>query len=229
MQLRVLAGCEKSGKFRKAVQALGHICYSCDMLPAEDDAGQYHIIGDVVELLHSEPWDMALIHVPCTRLTRAGQRWLNVPPKGKTREQMWSDYNEAIALFRNVWNSPVRHLAIENPRMHVHAIEDLSDLKMQIQSIQPYWFGHPAFKETLMYRRNLPELKATDYLPPPKYGTVEHKKWQVILNERNNAARAENRARTFDGMADAWAAQYTEFVCAVKAGKYVPRTFRRKP
>ena len=229
MQLRVLAGCEKSGKFRKAVQELGHICYSCDLKPAEDNAGEWHIVGDVVDILHNHPWDLALIHVPCTRLTRAGQRWLNVPPRGKTREQMWDDYNAAIKLFKAVWNSPVRHLVIENPRMHTHAVEDLADLPMQVQSIHPYWFGHAAFKETLMYRRNLPEIKATNYLPPPKYGTAEYSKWQVILNEKNTADRAENRARTFNGMADAWASQYTKFVCDVKEGKYVPRIIRRKP
>lgn len=231
IKLNVLAGCEKSGQFRRAVQALGHTCYSCDMLSAEDGETDWHVQGDIVEILHNPPngipWDLALVHVPCTRLTRAGQRWLNFPPPGKTLEQMWDDFDANIALFEAVWNSPVPFLAIENPRMHIHAKERLEHIRRKIQYTQPYWFGHPMLKETGYHTRRLCDLVPTNYIKPPVYGTPEYTKWQTIRNMPNTNDRAEIRARSLSGVAEACASQWCAHIVNVKLGKYKAKTIKR--
>lgn len=46
--MRILIGCEYSGRVREAFRALGHDAWSCDLLPAEDDS-PHHIKGDVLQ------------------------------------------------------------------------------------------------------------------------------------------------------------------------------------
>lgn len=48
--MRVLAGCEYSGRVRNAFREAGHDAWSCDLLPSEDDS-PFHIQGDVLPLL----------------------------------------------------------------------------------------------------------------------------------------------------------------------------------
>lgn len=46
--MRILIGCEYSGRVREAFRALGHDAWSCDLLDSEDDS-PYHIKGDVLQ------------------------------------------------------------------------------------------------------------------------------------------------------------------------------------
>jgi hypothetical protein len=96
--MRVLVGCETSGIVRRAFAARDHDVWSCDLLPAEDGSNR-HIVGDVRDLL-GDGWDLlAVMHPPCTRLCNSGVRWLNVPPPGKTADQMQDELREGAALF----------------------------------------------------------------------------------------------------------------------------------
>ena len=65
--MRVLIGCEFSGRTRQAFRRLGHQAWSCDLLPAEDGS-PYHIQGDVLSAVANFRWDLAIFHPPCTRL-----------------------------------------------------------------------------------------------------------------------------------------------------------------
>ena len=71
--MKVLVGCEYSGRVREAFRRLGHEAYSCDLLESEDRS-QFHIVGDVIELLDKR-WDIAIFHPPCTHLAVSGARW----------------------------------------------------------------------------------------------------------------------------------------------------------
>lgn len=71
--MKVLIGCEYSGRVRQAFRKLGHDAWSCDLLESEDSS-EFHIVGDVVQLL-SEPWDVAIFHPPCTHLAVSGARY----------------------------------------------------------------------------------------------------------------------------------------------------------
>ena len=63
--MRVLVGCEFSGRVRDAFVRRGHDAMSCDLLPSES-LGK-HFQGDIRELLNEE-WDLLIAHPPCTFL-----------------------------------------------------------------------------------------------------------------------------------------------------------------
>lgn len=224
--MRVLVGCEFSGVVRRAFAARGHDAWSCDLLPASDGSNQ-HLIGDVREFLDLG-WDLlAVFHPPCTRLCNSGVRWLTDPPtnpppgladaevagwRDMGREErlalMWRLLDEGAALFSDLWTAPVERVAVENPVMHRHARERIRDYRPPAQTVQPWWFGDPAFKGTGLYLRNLPALIPTNRLTPPKAGTEDHKRWSAVHRAPPGPNRWAFRSTTFPGIADAMAGQW---------------------
>lgn len=224
--MKILVGCETSGVVRRAFDALGHDVWSCDLLPSEDGSNR-HIICDVRDLLN-EKWDLlAVMHPPCTRLCNSGVRWLNEPPKNPpneataeektvwpllTREEklsvMWRLLDEGAALFSDCWNAPIKRIAVENPVMHRHAKERISNYAPPAQTVQPWWFGERAFKATSFFLRNLPKLVGTERLAPPKAGTDEHKNWSQVHRASPGPNRWQLRSKTYQGIADAMAMQW---------------------
>lgn len=205
--LRVLIGCETSGVVRRAFSALGHDVWSCDLLPA-DDGSNHHIRGDVRDHL-SDGWDLlAVLHPPCTRLCNSGVRWLHQPPPGRTIEEMWAELEDGAALFSACWNAPIERVCVENPVMHKHAKARIDNFKPAAQTVQPWWFGDPAFKATGLYLRNLPKLRPTDRLTPPAPGTDAHKAWSAIHRASPGPGRWKVRSKTFSGVAKAMADQW---------------------
>lgn len=205
--MRVLIGCETSGRMRRAFEALGHEAWSVDLLPA-DDATNRHIIGDVRDHMDGN-WDLlAVLHPPCTRLCNSGVRWLSGPPPGKTIEDMQAELEAGAALFSDCWNAQIEHVAVENPVMHKHAKALILNYQPATQTVQPWWFGDRAFKATGLYLRNLPPLVATDRLVPPAKGTVEHKKWSAVHRASPGPDRWKTRSETFPGLAAAAAKQW---------------------
>lgn len=205
--MRILIGCETSGRMRRAFAARGHDVWSVDLLPAEDGSNR-HIVGDVRDHLH-DGWDLlAVLHPPCTRLCNSGVRWLHVPPPGRTRDDMWAELDEGAALFSACWSAPIERVAVENPVMHKHARARLPDDLPRPQIVQPWWFGDPFFKATGFYLRGLPQLVATNRLTPPAAGTDDHKAWSAVHRTSPGPDRWKERSRTFPGMADAAADQW---------------------
>lgn len=205
--LRVLIGCESSGVVRRAFAALGHDAWSCDLLPSEDRSNR-HIRGDVRDHLN-DGWDLlAVMHPPCTRLCNSGVRWLASPPPGKSVAQMQRELEEGAALFSDCWNAPIARVAVENPVMHRHAKALIRNFQPASQTVQPWWFGDPAFKATGLYLRGLPPLIPTDRLTPPAKDTPEHRAWSAVHRAPPGPNRWAIRSRTFQGVADAMAAQW---------------------
>lgn len=214
--LRVLVGCETSGRVRRAFDAFGHDVWSCDLLPSVDGSNR-HIVGDIRDLL-GDGWDLlAVMHPPCTRLCNSGVRWLTRPPRGKTLEQMWADLDEGAALFSDCWNAPIERIAVENPVMHRHAKERIRNDQAPTQTVQPWWFGEPALKATSFYLKGLPKLIATDKLTPPAAGTVERNQWARVHRASPSADRWKLRSETYQGIADAMAAQWGAYALEVAA------------
>jgi hypothetical protein len=224
--VRVLVGCEYSGVVRRAFAARGHDAWSCDLLPASDGSNQ-HLIGDVRDFL-TGGWDLlAVFHPPCTRLCNSGVRWLKEPPRNPPRdcspeelaswpdmsreeklEVMWRHLDVGAALFSDLWNAPVKRICVENPVMNPHARERIRNFQRPAQTVQPWWFGDPAFKATGLYLRGLPALKATRRLTPPRPGTAEHKTWSAIHRAPPGPNRWAFRSTTFPGVAEAMADQW---------------------
>jgi hypothetical protein len=193
--MRVLCACEYSGEVRRALRALGHDAWSCDLLPAEDGS-PWHRQQDVRELLDMG-WDLMIGHPPCTFLSRAGWHWVNKPDssvyplKGEPRRQA---AKEAAAFFMLLWNAPIPRIAIENPRPIVHA-----NLPPHSQVIQPWQFGHGETKATCLWLKNLPKLVPTNI--------VEGREARIHRMPPGKD-RSKERSRTYTGIAKAMAEQW---------------------
>jgi len=201
---RMLVGCEESGVVRRAFAARGWDAWSCDMVHAADRSNK-HIVGDLRELL-GEGWDLLIVaHPPCTRLCNSGVRWLKSPPPGRTLAEMWRELDEAAALFSDIWNAPIAHVAVENPVMHRHAKERIRNYRPFGQSVQPWQFGHGETKRTCFWLRDLPKLVPT---------AVVDGREARIHRMPPGPLRARERSRTFPGIAEAMADQWGGHVLA---------------
>jgi len=92
--------------------------------------------------------------------------------------------------------------------MHRHAKALIANYRRATQTVQPWWFGDPAFKATGLYLEGLLPLVPTNRLTPPARGTDEHKRWSMIQSASPGPDRWKLRSRTFPGIASAMAAQW---------------------
>lgn len=197
--MKVLVACEYSGRVRRAFEALGHDVISADFEPAEDGAVN-HYQGDCFDLIDSQHFDLMIAHPPCTYMANSGVCWLH---KDETR---WAKLNDAAEFFNRLWNCRVEKIAIENPIMHKYAKERIGELR-QSQVIQPWMFGHTEQKATCLWLKGLPLLTATknvkaEMLLLPK---AERERLHYLPP---GPTRWKERSRTFQGIADAMAAQW---------------------
>ncbi len=200
--LRVLVACEFSGTVREAFLERGHDAWSCDLLPDERGSNR-HIRGDVRDVL-DERWDMVIVaHPPCTRLCNSGVRWLDEPPPGRSRADMWDELRAGADLFSTLWNAPAPHVAVENPVMHKHAKALIRGYLPPAQSVQPWQFGHPESKRTCLWLRNLPPLRPTNVVAGRE---------QRVHRMPPSPTRWRERSRFFAGIAAAMADQWPAHV-----------------
>lgn len=191
--MKVLIGCETSGRVREAFRALGHDAWSCDLLPA-DDASPHHLQCDVREAIKRGPWDLGIFHPPCTRLTNSGVRWL-------AERNLWGELIEAASLFLDCLNASIPRVAIENPIPHGHAMDLIKVPYTQI--IQPWQYGHGETKATCLWLKGLPPLMPTDI--------VEGREPRIHFMPPGKD-RWKKRSETLPGIANAMAHQWG---CAV--------------
>ncbi len=185
-ELRVLVGCEYSGRVRSAFRAMGCDAWSCDLLESEDNS-EHHIVGDVTELLN-DSWDLAIFHPPCTHLAVSGARHF-AEKIADGRQQA------ALDFVRLLMNAPIQRIAIENPISIIS-----SKIRKPDQIIQPYMFGDPYMKTTCLWLKGLAKLTPTNIVDGR-----EQKCWK----EPPSPDRWKNRSRTYPGIARAMAHQWS--------------------
>jgi len=186
--MRVIVGCEFSQIVTKAFRNRGHEAFSCDILPTEGNP-KWHIQGDILEHL-DESWDLGIFHPPCDRLSNSGVRWL-------AERNLWEDMERGAAFFNKLLNCKIPKIAIENPIHHKYA---RALIKIYDQIIQPHMFGHGETKATCLWLKNLPLLTPTN--------EVDGRTARVHM-EPPGPERWKNRSRTFQGIADAMASQWS--------------------
>lgn len=209
MKLRVLVACEYSGSVRDAFRALGHDAMSCDLLPT-DVPGPHHQ-GDVFEVIN-DGFDLMVAHPPCTHLAVSGARWF----KHKQNEQ-----KEALEFVQRLMDAPIRHIAIENP---VSIIS--SRIRRPEQIIQPWMFGDPFQKTTCLWLKNLPGLEPTKIVDKGEFfewtdkKTGKKKRQAVWYKEAwsKGDLRWKIRSKTFQGIANAMADQWSKYIVQDKQG-----------
>jgi hypothetical protein len=189
--MNVLVGCEFSGVVRRAFAERGHEAWSCDLLPAEDGDPR-HLQADLVEVLkEGYGWHLAIFHPPCTHLAVSGARWF----VEKRAEQ-----KTALQFVRTLMNAPIHRIALENP---VSIIS--SKIRKPDQIIQPWMFGHDASKKTCLWLKNLSKLQPTEVLKKERYAN-QTPSGQNKLGP--SPTRAQERSRTYEGIAAAMAQQW---------------------
>jgi len=186
--MRVLVACEYSGTVRDAFIARGHDAMSCDLLPTDAPGPHYH--GNVKDIL-GDGWDLLIAHPPCTHLAVSGAAWF--PAKRLDGRQ-----REGIDFFMAMVNAPVPHICVENPVCIMSSVYREPD-----QIIHPWQYGHTEQKSTCLWLKGLPKLVATDI--------VEGRE-QRIWKMPPSPDRWKERSRTYQGIADAMAKQWADFL-----------------
>ena len=181
--MRVLVACEYSQVVTQAFLRAGHDAWSADILPTEGDVRR-HLQGDVREVLDMS-WDLMIAHPPCTHLSVSGARWF----KDKLPEQA-----AALAFVRELMAAPIPRIALENPISIIS-----SRIRKPDQIIQPWQFGHGETKATCLWLKNLPKLVPTNI--------VEGREARVHKMPPG-PDRWKERSRTYEGIAQAMAAQW---------------------
>jgi hypothetical protein len=197
--MKVLVACEYSGVVRDAFLRAGHYALSCDLLPCESTASGDHYQGDVRDVL-DHGWDLMIAHPPCTYLSVSGMHWTR---RGLRDPKLTED---ALGFVRALMDAPIEGIAIENP---VSVIS--SRIRKPDQIVQPWQFGHDASKKTCLWLKNLPLLHATKIVEPRIVNG--RKRWGNQTDSGQNrlppsADRWKIRSATYQGIADAMAAQW---------------------
>lgn len=229
--MKVLIACERFGVIRDAFIKAGHDAMSCDLV--DTLAPGPHYAGDVRDILN-DGWDLMIAHPDCTYLTNSaawafgdGPYHQAVNPGTLVGASRRAARVEALDFVRLLMAAPIPRIAIENP---VGAISNA--IRKPDQIIQPYEYGDDASKATCLWLKGLPKLVPTKFVEPRLIcsgcGTVfsygQHKcpecssgchrpRWANQTNSGQNKLspsddRAMERAKTYQGWADAMARQW---------------------
>lgn len=195
--MRVLIACEYSGTVRDAFRAAGHDAMSCDLLPTDKPGPHYQ--GDVFDIIR-DGWDMMIAHPPCTYLCSSGLHW------NKRRPDRAAQTEAALAFVQALLDAPIPRIALENP---IGCIG--TRIRKADQTLQPWQFGHDASKATCLWLKGLPPLAPTQTIAPRIVNG--RKRWgnQTDSGQNNlppSADRWKIRSATYQGIADAMAAQW---------------------
>ncbi len=204
--MKILVACEESQTVTKAFRKLGHEAFSCDIQECSGGHPEWHILGDAITEAYSGKYDMMIAHPPCTYMSTAGARWM-YPTAGNIDENRLQLAMEAKDFFMKLLNAPIKYIAVENP-FPLKIVE----LPKETQIVQPFEYGHNYSKKTLLWLKNLPMLEPTDiqtdYKPYLPSNTGGKKRGQSY--SRGISKNAKESSKTFEGIADAMANQWTK-------------------
>jgi hypothetical protein len=197
--MKVLIACEFSGTVRDAFIAKGHDAMSCDLEPSSTPGPHYQ--GDVFDIL-GDGWDLMIAHPPCTHLAVSGARHF-AKKRADGRQQQGIDFFMALA------DCGIPKYAIENPIGIMSSVYRKPD-----QIIQPWQYGHDTTKSTCLWLNGLPLLKPTNIVDKGGVWVAKSGKrmsqWFYESSLLQPKERERMRNKTFQGIADAMAAQWGE-------------------
>lgn len=209
--LNVLIACEESQTECTAFLTHGCNAYSCDLQPCSGNFPGRHIVGDVrsmfvpgsfVETADGMPlcvpkWDLIIAHPPCTYLSKAGAAFLY--RGGQIDQQRYELGLKGAQFFFEMLNAPARYVAVENPVPF-----KVFGLPAPSCSVNPYDFGAPWSKQTLLWLRNLPPLMSSLMIP-------HYRSWVYCTRG------GKKRSKSFPGIAEAMATQWVPFILQDKS------------
>ncbi|RMA66379.1 hypothetical protein [Ulvibacter antarcticus] len=232
--MKILVACEESQAITKELRALGHDAYSCDLLPCSGGHPEWHFNYDVFQVIEENggtlqngslvndglDWELMIAHPPCTFLAVSGARWYyhpddsGMPTSERRPHPRFPDRaehrEEAVEFFIRLCEAPIEKIAVENP---VGIIS--TRYRKPNQTVHPWMFGDEASKSTCLWLKNLPLLEATDIVGKGERVVLSSgkslPKWysDALTNAKSSAERRTLRSKTFKGMAEAMALQWT--------------------
>jgi site-specific DNA-cytosine methylase len=212
MAKRILIACEESDEVRSRFAALGFDAWSCDLQPNRNPFAK-HYQENVLDIINNG-WDALIAFPPCTHLASSGAAHFFKKKNNGTQKQ-------AIEFFMQLVNAPVKYIAIENP-VGIMSTE----YRKPDQIIHPYYFGDNVPKKTCLWLKNLPKLvycmndnlfeKKTAVVPEyvfyhSKKNKSGYSRYSVLgkISSSNNPENAKIRSKTFPGIAQAIADQWS--------------------
>ena len=235
--MRILIGCEYSGRVRDAFRKRGHEAWSCDILPTDTDGP--HIQDDIrnhlgpCEANNYKFWDLLIAFPPCTHLAVSGARHF---------EQKRADgrQEEAIRLFLDLWTSEIEHKGLENPvnilsgdYIPTHFPELAKEYGIEFplkpsQIVHPYFFGDAYMKSTCLWLEGLPKLYHTNvdtlfdqrtHVDPEfiEYNSKRTKSGKSRYSHFGKLGKGKGHERsvTPEGLAEAMAEQWNENILKI--------------
>lgn len=202
--MKVLVACEESQIVTIAFREKGHEAYSCDLQDCSGGHPEWHIKGDALIEAYSGKYDMMIAHPPCTYMSNAGARWMYPISGMGISDERYKKAMEAKDFFMKLYNAPISKIAIENPTPL-----KIVNLPAPSTYVQPFEFGEPYSKKTLLWLKNLPALFPTQhmanykpYLPSNTGGKKRGEKCHLVYLSQ------KQRSKTFKGIAKAMAEQW---------------------
>lgn len=222
--MKILVACEESQRVTIELRKRGHEAFSCDVVESSGGHNEWHIKQDVMKLLNgfcefvtcdgnkhiiSEKWDMIISFPPCTYFTTAGacRMYHKVNGVSVLDTDRYAKAMEMKKLFMAIYNADCKRIAIENPTPM-----KIIGLPKHTQVIQPWQFGHEWTKRTLLWLKGLPELKPTKIVRPAMGSWVNGSSaaYKKPDGKHNGMTKAIDRSKTFKGIAEAMAEQWTK-------------------
>lgn len=205
--MKVLVACEESQAVTIELRKLGHEAFSCDLLPCSGGHPEWHIQASALEQF-DKGWDMMIAFPPCTDLALSGSMHF-------AKKQADGRQQASIDFFMKFVNAPIERICIENPLGIMSSIYRKPD-----QVIQPYWFGDKAQKSTCLWLKNINLLEPTNLVDKGEFFEWVDKKgkkkkqplwyYEALKLAKTNAERSTLRSKTFKGIAQAMAEQFTK-------------------
>lgn len=218
--MNVLIACEESQRVCCAFREKGHNAFSCDIQEPSGGHPEWHIQGDVLEVLNPtealccgrirkavafttmdgiphiipDRWDLIIAHPPCTHLAVSGARWFKEGVKPIELQ------DEAADFFMKFINADCEKICVENPVCIMS-----TRYRKPSQIINPYQFGHPEQKKTCLWLKGLPLLRETD--------NVKEEMMKLPKKERTRihwlgSGKSKERSKTYTAIAKAMAEQW---------------------
>ena len=194
--MNVLVACEESQRVCTAFREKGHNAFSCDILPCSGGHPEWHIQGDVLEILNPKEHPQAagtwhggyerysasgIMFATCDRKAHWVERWdliIAFPPCTylTVTGNRWFNvdrYGEkAIKRQKDREEAVKFFMAFANADCERIAIENpvgimSSEWRKPNQIINPWQFGDAFEKKTCLWLKGLPELKPTNIVDIP--------------------------------------------------------------
>ena len=217
--MTVLVACEESQQVCMAFKQRAHEEYSCDIQECSGGHPEWHIKWDALALINGNcsfltcdgelhrvdgKWDMLIAHPPCTHMSKAGACRM-CRKAGESDGGRLIKAEKAKAFVMECYNANCDRIAIENPTP-LRVVQ----LPKESQVIQPWQFGEPYSKRTLLWLKGLPNLKETKVMKnfspwmPSNTGGFSRGKGGA----RGEAHDPITASKTFPGIAKAMAEQW---------------------